>query len=100
NIANGTDDHVALLVDVDGGGHFFDPPHNDFPKPQEVGQVARELALRAVRPGGTDDEADALGRIEFEHDVPEPAADVFILDLARDADAAQGRHQHQVAARD
>src|SRR5690606_26209537 len=28
------------------------------------------------------------------------AADVFVLDLARHADAAQGRHQHQVAAGD
>ena len=100
DVADGADDHVAFLVDVHGGGHFLDPPHDDLPQAEEIGQVAGELALGAVGPGRADDEPYALGRVELEHDVAEAAADVLVLDLPRDADAAQGGHEHQVAARD
>ncbi len=39
-----------------------------------------------------------LGGFEFEHHVAELAADFVVLDLARNADASQRGHQHQVAA--
>ena len=83
-----------------GAGQLLDPPGDHLPQAEQVGHVAGELALGAVAAGGADDEAHALGRVQFEHDVAQPAADGFVLDLPRDADAAQGGHEHQVAAGD
>ena len=61
--------------------------------------MSRESSrLGAVDAGGADDEAHALGRVELEHDVAQTAADRLVFDLPRDADPAQGGHEHQVAA--
>ena len=72
--------------------------HDDFPQPKQIGQVAGKLAFGAVASGGADDEAQALGRIQFVHDVAQAAAQDFVLDFPRHADASQGGHQHQVPA--
>ncbi len=77
---------------------LLDPPHDHLPQPQQVGQVARQLFLGAVDAGRADDEAQPLGRVQLQHHVAQLAAGLVVFDLARDADAAQGRHQHQVAA--
>ena len=81
-----------------GAGMLLDAADDHLPQPQQVRQVARQLLLGAVEAGGADDEAQPLGRVQLEHDVAELAAGVVVLDLARDADAAQRRHQHEVAA--
>ena len=77
---------------------MLDPPEDHLPEPQQVGQVARELALGSLQAGGPDDEAQALGGIQLVHDLAELAALAFVDDLARDADAVQARHQDEVAA--
>src|SRR5262249_56977316 len=47
---------------------------------------------------GADDEAQALGRLEVGEDLAQAAALLLVADLARDADAVEAGHQHQVAA--
>ena len=69
DVANGPDDHVAFFVDARGAGLLLDPPGDDLPEAQQVGHVAGELAARAVAAGGANDEADALGRVQLDHDV-------------------------------
>ena len=100
DVADRADDHVAFFVDVDRRRVLLDPADDHLPQPQQVGQVAREFLLGAVDAGGADDEAEALGRIELAQDVAEAAAVFVVFDLARDADAAERRHQHEVAAGD
>ena len=89
DVADRADDHVAFFVDVDRRRRLLDPADDHLPQPQQVGQVARQFLLGAVDAGGADDEAQALGRVQFEHDVAQLAAGVVVFDLARDADAAQ-----------
>ena len=100
DVADRADDHVAFFVDVHRAGGLLDAADDHFPQPQQIGEVAREFFLGAVGAGGADDEADALGRVELAEDVAEAAAVFVAFDLARDADAAEGRHQHEVAAGD
>ena len=98
DVADGADDHVAFFVDARRRRELLNAAGDHFPQAEQVGHVARELAFGAVAAGGADDEAHALRRIQFEHDVAQPAADVLVLDLPRDADAAQRGHEHQIAA--
>ena len=100
DVADRADDHVAFFVDIHRAGGLLDAADDDFPEPQQVGEVARQFLLGAVGAGGADDEADALGRVELAEDVAEAAAVFVAFDLARDADAAERRHEHQVAAGD
>ena len=100
DVANRADDHVAFFVDVDRAGCFLDAADDDLPQPQQVGEIAREFFLGAVGAGGADDEADAFGRIELAEDIAQAAAVFVAFDFARDADAAEGRHEDQVAAGD
>ena len=100
DVADGADDHVRFLVDRRRRLGLLDPAQDDLPEPQQVGQVAGQLALGPFEAGGADDEAQALGRIQLVHDLAELAALAFVDDLARDADAVQPRHEHQIAAGD
>src|SRR5262245_18926028 len=97
DVADRADDHVAFFVDAARAFALAEAADNDFPEPQQVGEVARKLFFRAVLPGRADDEAEAFGRIQLEHDVAEDAALLVVFDLARDADAAKRRHEHEVA---
>ncbi len=100
DIADRADDHVAFLVDIHRAGGLLDAADDHFPEPQQVGEVAGEFFLGAFGAGGADDEADALGRVELAKDIAEPAAVFVAFDFSRDADATEGRHEHQVAAGD
>jgi hypothetical protein len=79
-------------------GSFLIRRGDDLPEAEQIGHVARELAFGAVAAGGADDEANALGRVQFKHDVAQPAAGRFVLDLPRNADPSQRGHQHQISA--
>ena len=82
DVADGPGDHVRFLVDRARGPGSLDPPEDHLPEPQQVGQVASQLALGAFQSGGPDDEAQALGRVQLVHDLAELAALAFIDDLA------------------
>ncbi len=81
-----------------GPGRLLDPPHDHFPQPQQVRQVARQLFLGPVGAGRADDEAHALGRVQLAQNIAQAAAILVAFNLARHADAPERRHQHQVPA--
>ncbi len=99
NVANRSDNHVALFVNIDGSRHFFDPAVNHFPKPHQISEVARQFPLGSVRTGGSHDKAQSPGRTEFVHHVPEFATHALVFDFSRHADPAQRRHEHKIPAR-
>ncbi len=92
DVADGANDHVVFFVDIHGCGQFADPPYDYFPEPKQVGQIAGKFAFCAVAAGGADDKSQSFWRVEFIHDVAEPAAHGFILDFPRHAYPAQSRH--------
>src|SRR5262249_17680262 len=98
DVADRTDDHVAFFIDADRRRVLSDTADDDFPQSEQVGQVARGLLLGPIGAGGAGNEADALGRIQFAEDVAQAAAIVVAFDFARNADAAERGHQHQVPA--
>ena len=100
DIPDRPDDHVRFLIDRRRCAGLLDAAEDDLPEPQEIGEVAGQLALGPLEPGGPDDEAQSLGGIELEHDLAELAALALVDDLPRDADAIEAGHQHEVAARD
>ena len=65
DIADRADDHVAFFIDIHRPGCLLDPPHDHFPQPQQVRQIARELFLRTIGAGGANDKADTLRRIQL-----------------------------------
>ena len=71
-----------------------------FQSRKQVGEIAGQLALGSLEPGGPDDEAQALGRIQLVHDLAKLAALAFVDDLAGHADAVEPGHQHEVSAGD
>ena len=82
-----------------GAGCLLDPADDDLPEPQQIGQVAGEFLLGAIDAGRADDEAERpWADSSSQQDVAEAAAVFVVFDLARDADAAERGHQHQVAA--
>ena len=78
------------------GGIELPGERRDVGPRREHGDVHRLVARPLA--GGADDEAEPFRRVELEHDVAHAVAHVFVLDLARDADAPQRRHQDQIAA--
>jgi hypothetical protein len=96
----GPRDHVRFLVDRRGGLGPLDPQEDDLPEPEQVGEVAGQLALGALEAGGPDDEAEPLGGVQLVHDLAELATLPLVGDLPRDADPVQAGHQHEVAAGD
>ena len=79
---------------------LLDAPDDDLPEPQQVGQVAGEFAFGAVAAGGADDEAHALGRVEFEHDVAQRRRSSSSSIFRETPTRPKAGHQHQVAAGD
>ena len=59
DVADGPRDHVRFLVDRRRGPGLLDPAEDDLPEPEQVGEVAGQLALGALEAGGPDDEARA-----------------------------------------
>ena len=100
DVADRPDDHVRFLIDRRRCLGLLDAAEDDLPEPQQVGEVAGQLALGSLESRGPDDEAQALGGIELVHDLAELAALAFVDDLARDADAVEARHEHEVSAGD
>ena len=70
------------------------------PEAREIGQIALNLGLGLADAGGADDEADVLGRLERVENLPQPAALLFVFDLAADAHLAHAGHHHQDSAGD
>ncbi len=100
DVADGPDDHVRFLIDRRGGAGLLDAAEDHLPEPQEIGEVSGQLALGPLEAGGPDDEAQTLGGIQLEHDLAELPALPLVDDLARDADAIEPGHQHEVSAGD
>src|SRR5581483_12176440 len=57
-----------------------------------------QLLLGLIQASGADDEAQALGWLEFVEYHAEPVPLIVVGNLARDADAVETRHEDQVAA--
>src|SRR5262249_52181889 len=100
DVADGPRDHVRFLVDRRGGACLLDPAEDDLPEPEQVGEVAGQLALGPFQPGGADDEPEPLGGIQLVHDLAQLPPLALVGDLARDAHAVQAGHQDEVAPRD
>src|SRR5579872_690826 len=98
NVANGADDHVAFLVDVDRRASFLDASNDHLPQPEQVVEIALQVFLRALDAGRADDEPQPLRRPKRFQGRAQLTARRFVGDLAADADALQARHQHQISA--
>src|ERR1019366_7618653 len=100
DVADGARHHVAFFVDLRRRLLLLDARGDDLPKARQVRQITLQFLAIAVLAGGANDEAEPARRLEFVHDLTQPAAGFIVFDLARDADAIEPRHQNEVAARD
>ena len=99
-IAQQLRDQARLLVDGDRRAALLAAlPHVD-PDLVEVIQVGEDVFLRSARRRGADDHAaaEAVLLAEFLDDAAQARALVAAVDLARDADVIDGRHEDQEAA--
>ena len=98
-VADGALDERAFLVDEGRRARSERRLAHGLPHAQEIFEVALDLGLGARGAGRAQDDAHALGHVEFLGDALEPAAVLRVGDLARDAAAARGvRHQHRIPA--
>ena len=92
-------DEAAFLVDELRRGRAERQLAHVLPEPQQIFEVALDLALGAVGAGGAQDDAHALRHFELGGDRLQALAVERRGDLARDAAAARRvRHQHRIAA--
>ena len=85
-VADRPRDDVRFAVNLDRRRHLLDPLDDDLPESEQINQVALQFFRVLFDGRRADDEADALRRFEFVHDLAEPAAGRHVFDLPRDAD--------------
>ena len=93
--------HEALLaVDHRRRARRLEPLARVLPDLVEVVEVAQDVGLGPAAGRGADDDAaaEAVLLAEFLDDAAQPVALVARLDLARDADVIDRRHEHEKAA--
>ncbi len=100
DIADGADHQVALAIELAGGLGLLGVLLDGLPQAKQVSQVALEVALGAVHPGGPHDESHIIGCLELGEDFFRAASGVIVLDLSRNAQLAHPGHHHQQPTRD
>ena len=99
-IAQRAHEEIALGIQQPGLVALGAPSLHVLVQTHEVREVALELHLRALEPGGSQDETEPLGQIELIEDLTHLAALLLVLDLARHAHLVHLRHHHEEAAGD
>src|SRR5690554_433341 len=97
-VTYGTDDHVAFLMDQEGGFALTGGLGNGFPELYQVVQVPLQLFCGAADAGGTHDDAHGFRHLNAVHGFFQ-LCPLFAFDAAGDA-AGTGvvGHEYQVAA--
>ena len=99
DVADGALDQIAVRMDQRGRACNQRVFADFVPQPGEVVEVALDLGLGALQPGGAHDAAHRLGQRHFRDDRLEPLAIGRRIDLAADPAAMAGiGHQHAIAA--
>ncbi len=94
HVANRTNEKIALRVENARRASRRRSLLEDIPQALEIREIAGEFRLRAVETRSSQNEPEALGEIELIENFSHRAALVFVLDLARHADAVHVRHHH------
>ena len=100
-VADGSLDKVAFLVNEARGGRFQGKITNVFPKPQQILEVALDFRLGSGSAGCADDEAHAFRNLKLQRDFLQAFAVGRDGDLARNTATARCiRHQDRIASRE
>ena len=97
-VAHGADDHVAFLVDQEGGFTLAGGLGNGFPELHQVVEIPLEFFGIAANTGGTHDDAHGLGHLNVVHGFLE-LSPLFAFDATGNTTGAGVvGHQYQVAS--
>ena len=99
DVADRALDQVAVRMDQRRRGRFHRGFADLVPQAGKIVEIALDLGLGALQPGGAHDAAHRLGQRELGDDRLQPLAVAGRIDLAADAAAVAGiGHQHAIAA--
>ena len=96
-IANRAQENVALCVQLAWRTDRVHALLHHLPKPREVLRVARKFRARRIEACRSQDEAEALRKIERIEDLPHLSAAFLVVDFARHADVIHIGHHHEQA---
>ena len=98
-IADGALDQAGFLVDQGRRARLQGQLADLVPRAHQIVEVALDLRLVALHPGGSHDDPHAVGDLQLAQDLAQLAPRGCVGDLARDAAAARGvGHQHAIPA--
>ena len=99
HISDATLDQAAFFVNQSGRGTAHRNFAHIFPKSPQILPVAPDFSQRALRAGGANNQAHAVGHIQLADNGFQLFAVCGIVDFARNATAAGGvGHQHAIAS--
>ena len=97
DVANGSDDEIALGVELARSADLRHALLKLAPHPLEVGDVPLQFGLRLVVAGGPEDESEPIRKIQGVQDLPHVLS-LLVVDLSTHADSVHARHHdHQPA---
>ena len=82
HVPNGSGDEVGFLIEFGRRLQFLDATGDRLPQTREIVQIALEVAFGTTKPGRSQDESDARGKVQLLEQITHGAALGVVLDLA------------------